>query len=148
MTFDALIGNTTYDPGAAISQAQPGLVPPNPHDPLALADIGIKLREDGVYDRAEEIFQSLIDQFPQFVYGFQEMGVLRSQVGRHDEALQLFGQAVDVDPSDLLARKYLAFQLVRLGEANQAISILRAHPPGNSQINFAAENSRAIRRFR
>ena len=148
MTIDMLIGNTTYDPGAAISQAQPGLVPPNPDDPLALANIGIKLRNDGLYDGAEEIFQSLIDRFPQLVYGFQEMGVLRSQVGRHDEALQLFRQALDVDPSDLLTRRYLAFQLVTLGEANQAITILRAHPLGNSQINFAVESSRAIRRFR
>jgi hypothetical protein len=136
---DALLGNVTYDPGAAISQAQPGLVPQYPDDPLALADIGIKLRDDGVFDRAEEIFQSLIDRFPQFVYGFQEMGVLRSQIGRHDEALQFFRQALDVDPSDLMARKNLAFQLLRLGEANEAITILRAHPPGNSQMDFVAQ---------
>ena len=127
MTLEELLGAATYDPGAAMPPGHPDLAAPYPSHPLELAKVGIRLRSAGTYDRAEQVFQKLMDEFPSLVYGWQEMAVLRCLVGQPDEALRLFRRALEIDPADLLTRKLLAFHLCGHGQVEEATTILRAH---------------------
>lgn len=135
--IESVLGGAPYDPGAPEEGTVPDLATGSLQDPRELADAGIRLRDSGAYHQAEEIFQSLIDRFPDVVYGWQEMAVLRCATGRQDEALALLRRGVEVDPSDLLTRKNLAFLLLAQGDADEAKTVLSAHFRENAPAGAA-----------
>ncbi len=124
---DRLFEDTRYDPGLPERRAVTvGAV--GSSNPIELANLGISWRDEGVFDRAEQIFRDLIERFPDLVYGWQELGVLCRKMGREEDALALFRHACMVDPGDFLSRRYYATQLLRLGHGDDAKSAI-VHPP-------------------
>lgn len=136
MTLDELLGVAPFDPGAPASpEADP--VPPYPNEPLALAKIGIRLRDQGFQEPAEGVFRRLTTEFPHLVFGWQELAILQSQRGDHEQALELFRKALEVAPADLLTRKHAAFHLLRIGRPDAAKAVITAHPRGDRDIDSA-----------
>jgi hypothetical protein len=136
MTVEELLDIQPYDPGAVRTQLHPTTIPPNPNDPLAIAGFGISLRESGAYEEAETIFVSLIDRFPRHVFGYQQLGLLRSRLGRHEEAVRLFRHALVVDPSDMLTIKYLIFELIRIGDFDGALKTIHDSKTEPKEANY------------
>ncbi len=98
-------------------------------DPIAIAQTGIRLRNEGNYPEAAQIFKALIDRFPERVYGWQELAVLQAAQGAGDQALRLFRQAARIDPTDFQSCKHLVLHEIGLGRLADARASLAAHQP-------------------
>jgi tetratricopeptide (TPR) repeat protein len=96
---------------------------------IRLANEGIELRDSGAYDQAATIFRNVIELYPHFVYGWQELGVLMALRGQATEALQLFTRAATTDPSDFQCCKHLVLHQIALGQLDDARHSLFLHQP-------------------
>jgi len=119
-------------PGVTPAIGAAAFAGPVSDDPLLLADTGIRLRDERAYAAAAAVFQDLIENYPHLVYGWQEMAVLRAQLGEPEEALRLFAKAAQVDPADLQTRKHLVLHQLRLGLIDEARMSLRSHSSGQA----------------
>jgi hypothetical protein len=111
-------------------------------NPIEAAKYGIKLRDAGNNDAAESVFLSLTRDYPEKLFGWQELGLLYSRSGRSDEAQKMFRAALNVAPRDFLPRTHFATHLTLLGRHSDAEAVLAEHD--QSSVVEAGK----VRRFR
>jgi tetratricopeptide (TPR) repeat protein len=78
----------------------------------------------GKPERAKEAFQKALQEYPENHVALQEMGNFAVQEGKYEEALKLYGRALDAAPSDLfraliLNNRSIAYE--KLGKAQDSI---------------------------
>ncbi|MGD9175943.1 MAG: tetratricopeptide repeat protein [Desulfobacterales bacterium] len=84
-------------------------------------------------DEAIEHFQKLVELYPDFALGHNDLGVLHYNEGHKDNALKHYQLAAQLQPENITFRKNLAdFLFVEMGKVEQALEIyediLNMHP--------------------
>jgi tetratricopeptide (TPR) repeat protein len=80
----------------------------DPQDETVYLKLGLCLAEVGRFDDARGVFESLRQLKPQSAFVTTGLGVVALLAGRTDEARGLLRGTIDRNPSDLMARRWLA----------------------------------------
>jgi tetratricopeptide (TPR) repeat protein len=76
------------------------------------------------YDEAADKYQSIIEKYPDSLYAWSNLGVVRFQQGKLPEALKALQQAVKLSPTDAFSYSNLGIVYYQLGQFENAISAL------------------------
>ena len=132
--------------GAPVAEPQAAV-----SDPMALAETGITLRNNGRFDEAEVLFLQLIQEHPGSVLGWYELAVQRRLEGRAAESVELGRKALQVEPEAYRVRYTLALQLAKIGEFEEAATVLGAARASTREEQVALVSTRQfieyVRRF-
>jgi Flp pilus assembly protein TadD len=88
------------------------------------------------YDEAADKYQSIIDKYPESLYAWSNLGVVRFQQGKLPEALRALQQAVKLSPTDAFSYSNLGIVYYQMGQYENAISALEralALDPSNAK---------------
>jgi tetratricopeptide (TPR) repeat protein len=88
------------------------------------------------YDEAAEKYQSIIEKYPESLYAWSNLGVVRFQQGKLPEALKALQQAVKLSPTDAFSYSNLGIVYYQLNQYENAISALEralALDPSNAK---------------
>src|SRR5215471_8114403 len=80
---------------------------PSPHsgrpaamDPAQMLRRALSVHQQGQLDEAERLYRSVLAVAPRNADALHFLGVLASQHGRKEEALELIGRAIELGPSN------------------------------------------------
>ena len=91
-----------------------------PTSPSTVARLGMVFHAYDKFEGAARCYEHALDLQPgQFAWLYY-LGLVRAELGRHDEALDALREAVRIDPSYPLARLKLADMLLATGEVEQS----------------------------
>jgi tetratricopeptide (TPR) repeat protein len=76
------------------------------------------------YDDAAAKYQEIIDKYPESLYAWSNLGVVRFQQGKLPEALKALQQAVKLSPTDAFSYSNLGIVYYQMNEYENAISAL------------------------
>jgi Flp pilus assembly protein TadD len=76
------------------------------------------------YDEAADKYQTIIEKYPDSLYAWSNLGVVRFQQGKLPEALKALQQAVKLSPTDAFSYSNLGIVYYQLGQYENAISAL------------------------
>jgi Flp pilus assembly protein TadD len=76
------------------------------------------------YDDAAAKYQQIIDKYPESLYAWSNLGVVRSQEGRLPDAEKALQQAVKLSPNDAFSYRNLGIVYYQLNENDAAIDAL------------------------
>jgi Flp pilus assembly protein TadD len=76
------------------------------------------------YDDAAAKYQEIIEKYPESLYAWSNLGVVRFQQGKLTEALQALQQAVKLSPTDAFSYSNLGIVYYQMNQYEQAISAL------------------------
>jgi Flp pilus assembly protein TadD len=107
-------------PDSARYSNQPRL-PPDMHE---VAQEATDLFENKHYDEAAAKYQTIIDKYPESLYAWSNLGVVRSQQGKLQEAMKALQQAVKLSPNDAFSYRNLGIVYYQLGQNDAAIDAL------------------------
>jgi tetratricopeptide (TPR) repeat protein len=129
------VEETTITHGNANSQ-QPGSQQPDPTEYSTKARLPDEMRDtaqqaadlfkNGRYDDAAAKYQDIIDKYPESLYAWSNLGVVRFQQGKLDEALRALQQAVKLSPTDGFSYKNLGIVYYKLDQYEDAIGALNS----------------------
>jgi spermidine synthase/Tfp pilus assembly protein PilF len=68
---------------------------------LLLESSGAKDRAKPIYNLAEGAYSELVKKEPAYIEGFVQLGNIRAQLGDFPRAVEYFGKAVELDPTNL-----------------------------------------------
>jgi len=126
-------GTTTYtdttikNSNSAPQSADPSLYankPVLPDDMKDTAQQAADLFKAGRYDDASAKYQSIIDKYPESIYAWSNLGVVRFQQGHLPEALKALQQAVKISPSDAFSYRSLGIVYYQMSQYDNAIGAL------------------------
>ncbi len=96
---------------------------------LILSTIDVQ-RED--LPAAEEWLQQILDEFPEDIGAYNDLGYLWSDQGKHlQRSLRLVQQAVEAEPDNIAYRDSLGWALFRLGRYQEAVGELEKAAAGD-----------------
>ena len=72
------------------------------------ADLAIQLAMRGRWSDAVNLNRALVAEFPGDIDGHNRLGRALAELGRYEEARQAYGQALQLDPHNAIARKNIA----------------------------------------
>ena len=78
------------------------------------------------YDESAAKYQSIIDKYPESLYAWSNLGVVRFQQGKFDEALKALQQAVKLSPTDAFSYSNLGIVYYQLNQYENAIDALNS----------------------
>jgi predicted Zn-dependent protease len=113
----------------------------HPRLPDDMRDVAQKAVDDlkaGRYDAAAADYQVILDKYPDSLYAWSNLGVVRSQQDHLDEAVRAFRHAAHLQPNDALVQADLAMCLFEQQKYSDAIPPFeRAEKlnPGNSNVH-------------
>ena len=84
------------------------------------------LFENKHYDEAAAKYQTIIDKYPESLYAWSNLGVVRFQQGKFDDALKALQQAVKLSPTDAFSYSNLGIVYYQLNQFENAIDALNA----------------------
>jgi len=115
-------GNTDnqYDPTEISKKAR------LPDDMRETAQDAADLFKNQKYDESAAKYQSIIDKYPESLYAWSNLGVVRFQQGKFDEALKALQQAVKLSPSDAFSYSNLGIVYYQLNQYENAIDALNS----------------------
>ena len=90
------------------------------------------------YDDAADKYQSIIDKYPESLYAWSNLGVVRFQQGKLTEALKALQQSVKLSPSDAFSYMNLGIVYYQLNQYENAIDALEhaiALDPNNAKAH-------------
>jgi Flp pilus assembly protein TadD len=90
------------------------------------------------YDEAADKYQTIIEKYPDSLYAWSNLGVVRFQQGKLPEALKALQQAVKLSPTDAFSYSNLGIVYYQLGQYENAISALEralALDPSNAMAH-------------
>ncbi len=94
---------------------------------VPLLDIAIKLHQSGDIDAAERAYRKILAAKPSEPGALHLLGVIRQQQGRHEEAVELIGQAIAINPNQAVYQNNYGAALYSLGRyADAKASFQRA----------------------
>jgi Flp pilus assembly protein TadD len=76
------------------------------------------------YDEAAAKYQMIIDKYPESLYAWSNLGVVRSQEGKLQEAMKALQQAVKLSPNDAFSYRNLGIVYYQLNQNDAAIDAL------------------------
>jgi Flp pilus assembly protein TadD len=76
------------------------------------------------YDEAAAKYQMIIDKYPESLYAWSNLGVVRSQEGKLEEARKALQQAVKLSPNDAFSYRNLGIVYYQLNQNDAAIDAL------------------------
>ena len=76
------------------------------------------------YDDASAKYQEIIDKYPDSLYAWSNLGVVRFQQGKLPEALKALQRAVSLSPTDAFSYENLGIVYYQMGQYENAISAL------------------------
>ena len=76
------------------------------------------------YDEAAAKYQTIIDKYPESLYAWSNLGVVRFQQGELKEALKALQQAVKLNPSDAFSYQNLGIVYYQMNQFENAIDAL------------------------
>lgn len=119
----------------------------NPEDYDAMRRLGNLHYDIGNWGRAAELYAGYLDGRPSDVDVATDLGAAYRNMGRHEEAIQVFRDVREERPDHWQALYneilVLAFDLGRLDEAGEKVDELRSLQPGNPDVQrLAAEVER------
>jgi Tfp pilus assembly protein PilF len=76
------------------------------------------------YDEAAAKYQTIIDKYPESLYAWSNLGVVRSQEGKLQEAMKALQQAVKLSPNDAFSYRNLGIVYYQLNQNDAAIDAL------------------------
>lgn len=89
---------------------------------LALSAVEVEL---GNLDAAEQWLQQILDEFPEYVGAFNDLGYLWTDQGKHlHRSLRMIQQAVEEEPDNVAYLDSLGWALYRLGRFDEALAPL------------------------
>jgi Flp pilus assembly protein TadD len=97
-----------------------------PDDMRETAQDAADLFKNQKYDESAEKYQSIIDKYPESLYAWSNLGVVRFQQGKFDEALKALQQAVKLSPTDAFSYSNLGIVYYQLGQYENAIDALNS----------------------
>jgi Flp pilus assembly protein TadD len=95
-----------------------------PDDMREVAQEATDLFENKHYDEAAAKYQTIIDKYPESLYAWSNLGVVRSQQGKLQEAMKALQQAVKLSPNDAFSYRNLGIVYYQLGQNDAAIDAL------------------------
>ena len=128
---DSDAGNQ-YDPTAISKQAR------LPDDMRETAQDAADLFKNQKYDESAAKYQSIIDKYPESLYAWSNLGVVRFQQGKFEDALKALQQAVKLSPSDAFSYANLGivyYQLNQYENAIDALSSAKALDPNDAKTH-------------
>jgi len=78
------------------------------------------------YDEAADKYQTIINKYPESLYAWSNLGVVRFQQGNLDEALKALQQAVKLSPTDSFSYANLGIVYYEMKQYENAIDALNA----------------------
>ncbi len=97
-----------------------------PDDMRETAQEAADLFKNQKYDDSAAKYQSIIDKYPESLYAWSNLGVVRFQQGKFDEALKALQQAVKLSPTDAFSYSNLGIVYYQLNQFENAIDALNA----------------------
>lgn len=97
-----------------------------PDDMRDTAQQAADLFKNQRYDDAAMKYQSIIDKYPESLYAWSNLGVVRFQQGKLEEALKALQQAVKLSPTDAFSYSNLGIVYYQLGQYENAIDALNS----------------------
>jgi Flp pilus assembly protein TadD len=101
-----------------------GNKPRLPDDMREVAQEATDLFENKHYDEAAAKYQTIIDKYPESLYAWSNLGVVRSQQGKLQDAMKALQQAVKLSPNDAFSYRNLGIVYYQLGQNDAAIDAL------------------------
>jgi Flp pilus assembly protein TadD len=99
-------------------------MPRLPDDMREVAQEATDLFENKRYDEAAAKYQTIIDKYPESLYAWSNLGVVRTQQGKLQEAMKALQQAVKLSPNDAFSYRNLGIVYYQLGQNDAAIDAL------------------------
>jgi tetratricopeptide (TPR) repeat protein len=103
-----------------MSSPPPAPVAPQPADPAKLFGEATRQHQAGPLPQAERLYPQVLAARPDHAEALYLQGVLASQAGRHDLAVELIGAAIVISGSAPAYRRQLGIALEKLGRADEA----------------------------
>jgi len=97
-----------------------------PDDMRETAQDAADLFKNQKYDESAEKYQDIIDKYPESLYAWSNLGVVRFQQGKYDEALKALQQAVKLSPTDAFSYSNLGIVYYQLNQYENAIDALNS----------------------
>ena len=97
-----------------------------PDDMRETAQEAADLFKNQKYDESAAKYQSIIDKYPESLYAWSNLGVVRFQQGKFDDALKALQQAVKLSPTDAFSYSNLGIVYYQLNQFENAIDALNA----------------------
>jgi Flp pilus assembly protein TadD len=97
-----------------------------PDDMRETAQDAADLFKNQKYDESAAKYQSIIDKYPESLYAWSNLGVVRFQQGKYDEALRALQQAVKLSPTDAFSYSNLGIVYYQLNQYENAIDALNS----------------------
>ena len=97
-----------------------------PDDMRDTAQEAADLFKNQKYDESAAKYQTIIDKYPESLYAWSNLGVVRFQQGKFDEALKALQQAVKLSPTDAFSYSNLGIVYYQLGQYENAIDALNS----------------------
>jgi Flp pilus assembly protein TadD len=97
-----------------------------PDDMRDTAQEAADLFKNQRYDDSAAKYQSIIDKYPESLYAWSNLGVVRFQQGKFNEALKALQQAVKLSPTDAFSYSNLGIVYYQLGQFENAIDALNS----------------------
>jgi Flp pilus assembly protein TadD len=97
-----------------------------PDDERDTAQEAADLFKNQRYDDSAAKYQSIIDKYPESLYAWSNLGVVRFQQGKFNEALKALQQAVKLSPTDAFSYSNLGIVYYQLNQYESAIDALNS----------------------
>ncbi len=97
-----------------------------PSDMQETAQDAADLFKNQKYDASAAKYQSIIDKYPESLYAWSNLGVVRFQQGKYDDALRALQQAVKLSPTDAFSYSNLGIVYYQLNQFENAIDALNS----------------------
>jgi len=97
-----------------------------PDDMRDTAQEAADLFKNQKYDESAAKYQSIIDKYPESLYAWSNLGVVRFQQAKYDEALKALQQAVKLSPTDAFSYSNLGIVYYQLNQYENAIDALNS----------------------
>ena len=118
---DTTISNGSPQPTDTTDYSTKARLPDDMRDTAQQAADLFKMQR---YDEAADKYQTIIEKYPDSLYAWSNLGVVRFQQGKLPEALKALQQAVKLSPTDAFSYSNLGIVYYQLGQYENAISAL------------------------
>ena len=127
---ETTVTTTTIQPGGGDSQApdptQYSTKARLPDDMRETAQDAADLFKNQKYDESAAKYQSIIEKYPESLYAWSNLGVVRFQQGKYEDALKALQQAVKLSPTDAFSYSNLGIVYYQLNQYENAIDALNS----------------------
>lgn len=110
-----------------------------PDDPKELERLGSQYFETGIYDKALEIYDKILQKTPGNVDIYNDMGLALHYMKRSDEAVNILKKGTQIVPSYQRIWLSLGFVLISTGRNDEAKSALKRASELNPETDMGQE---------